>query len=220
MQRFYDLDRSIGGFDQYKPLGNEKITTQKFYRVNGGSTQMKGVIPDVILPDLYEYVDTGEKEYEYAMAWSEIAPTKFGQSVVLLENKQKVVANSNNRVAKNDKFAYIIKRAAKLKKQRDESRFPLDFASYRKLVEQRDKEDDQDENVLSHNIKNFEISNVAADLEKVKNDEGYKARNYEFIKDLKKDIYLEETMYIIRDMIKLEKSFVSIQPKITSNSSN
>lgn len=220
VQRFYDLDRSIGGFDQYKPLGNEKITTQKFYRVNGGSTQMKGVIPDVILPDLYEYVDTGEKEYEYAMAWSEIAPTKFGQSVVLLENKQKVVANSNNRVAKNDKFAYIIKRAAKLKKQRDESRFPLDFASYRKLVEQRDKEDDQDENVLSHNIKNFEISNVAADLEKVKNDEGYKARNDEFIKDLKKDIYLEETMYIIRDMIKLEKSFVSIQPKITSNSSN
>ena len=73
---------------------------------------------------------------------------------------------------------------------------------------------------MSHNIKNFEISNVAADLEKVKNDEGYKARNYEFIKDLKKDIYLEETMYIIRDMIKLEKSFVSIQPKITSNSSN
>jgi hypothetical protein len=70
---------------------------------------------------------------------------------------------------------------------------------------------------MRHNIKNFEISNVAADLVKVENDESYKARNDEFIKDLKKDIYLEETMYIIRDMIKFEKSFVSIQPKITSN---
>ena len=47
-------------------------------------------------------------------------------------------------------------------------------------------------------------------------DESYKARNDEFIKDLKKDIYLEETMYILRDMINMEKSFVAIQPKISS----
>lgn len=220
VQRFYDLDRSVGGYDQFKPLGNEKITTQKFYRVNGGSTQLKGVVPDIILPDLYEFVDRGEKEYEYAMSWTEIEPTKFGQSVVVLEKTSKVIANSKERVNKSDKFAYIQKRAAKLKKQRDESKFPLDFDSYRKLVEQRDKEDDQDENIFKNDVSNFEISNVPSDVEKANKDEGYKARNEEFIKDLKKDFYLEETMYIIRDMIKMEKSFASIQSKISSKSDN
>lgn len=216
VQRFYDLDRVIGGYDEYKPLGNVKITTQKFYRINGGSTQLKGVVPDIILPDFYQFVDIGEKEYEYAMAWTEIEPTKYGQSVVLLENKSKVVNNSKDRVAHNEKFAYITKRAAKLKKQKDESRFPLDFPRYQKLVEQRDREGDQDENILSHDIPNLEITNVPVDYEKTLSDESYKARNDEFIKDLKKDIYLEETMYILRDMINMEKSFVAIQPKISS----
>lgn len=216
VQRFYDLDRIVGGNEEYKPLGNVKTTTQKFYRINGGSTQMKGVIPDVVLPDFYQYIDMGEKEYEYAMAWSEIEPTKYSQSVVVLENKKKVIEKSRERISHNDKFIYIDKRASKLKKQRDESRFPLDFRSYRVLVENRDKEDDQDENILKNNVKNLEITNVPSDYHKTLKDEGYKARNDEFIKDLKKDIYLEETMYIMRDMIRSEKSFVSIQPKLTS----
>ena len=60
----------------------------------------------------------------------------------------------------------------------------------------------------------MEIKNLTADLPKIEMDESNKARNDEFIKELKKDIYLEETMYIIRDMINLEKSFVSLQSKI------
>lgn len=216
VQRFYDLDRVIGGYDQFKPLGNVKMTTQKFYRVNGGSTQMKGVIPDIILPDFYQFINIGEKEYEYAMEWTEIEPTKYSQSVVVLENKNKVIDSSMKRVAGNAKFDYITKRAAKFKKQKDESSFPLDFKSYRAVVEQRDKEDDQDENIVSQDIANFEIFNLAKDLEKINEDEGSKARNDEFIKGLKKDIYLEETMYIIRDMINMESSFATIQPKLSS----
>jgi len=53
VQRFFDLDRAITGNNAIKPLGSIKLTTQKFYRVDGGSTQLKGVEPDIVFPDNY-----------------------------------------------------------------------------------------------------------------------------------------------------------------------
>ncbi|MFO8087052.1 MAG: S41 family peptidase [Bacteroidales bacterium] len=65
VQRFFDLDQMVRAkqYEEFKPLGSIKLTTQKFYRVNGGATQLKGVKPDIVLPDRYAYVDVGEKVY-------------------------------------------------------------------------------------------------------------------------------------------------------------
>ena len=71
VQRFFDLDRAVTN-STIKPLGQVKITTQKYYRINGGSVQLKGVTPDIVLPDKFKYVDTGEKEYDHALEWDEI----------------------------------------------------------------------------------------------------------------------------------------------------
>ena len=60
-----------------KPLGEVKMTTQKFYRINGGSTQLKGVTPDIVLPDNFHYLKVGEKDYDNAMEWTEIDPVEF-----------------------------------------------------------------------------------------------------------------------------------------------
>lgn len=214
VQRFYDLDRVANGYEQFKPLGNVKITMQKFYRVNGGSTQLKGVIPDVILPDIYHYIETGEKEYDNPLTWTEIEATKYGQSVVLLENKSKIIENSRQRLAKNNDFNLILDRALKLKNERDESKYPLKLNSYRAMIDKRKEDGKKYENIMKNDIAGLEISNLSVDIEKINVDESNKAKNDEFIKDLKKDIYLEETMYIIRDMISLEKSFVTLQDKI------
>ena len=214
VQRFYDLDRVSNGYDEYKPLGNVKITMQKFYRVNGGSTQLKGVVPDVILPDIYHYIETGEKEYDNPLTWTEIEATKFGQSVVLLENKNKIIENSRQRLSKNNDFNLILDRALKLKKERDESKYPLKLNSYRAMIDKRKEDGKKYENIMKNDIANLEISNLSVDLPKINVDESNKAKNDEFIKDLKKDIYLEETMFIIRDMISLEKSFAALQDKI------
>ena len=64
VQRFVDLDRAVRDQNDLKPLGNLKITMQKFYRVNGGSTQLKGVEPDIIFPDNFHFIETGEKDYD------------------------------------------------------------------------------------------------------------------------------------------------------------
>jgi carboxyl-terminal processing protease len=215
VQRFYDLDRAVSGkYDNMKPLGNVKMTTQKFYRVNGGSTQLKGVIPDIIFPDIYHYIETGEKEYDNPLEWTEIAPVKYSQNVVVLENKQKLQENSKTRIGQNKDFSLILERALKLKEERDMSKYPLKLNSYRAMVDQRDEDAKKYENLLKNDIVGLEIINIEKDLAKINMDESNKAKNEEFIKDLKKDIYLEETMYIIRDMINLEKSFASLQKKI------
>jgi carboxyl-terminal processing protease len=217
VQRFFDLDRGINGYNDLKPLGNVKMTTQKFYRVNGGSTQLKGVIPDIVYPDIYHYIETGEKEYDNPLEWSEIEPVKYSQHVVVLENKQKLVENSKERVSQSKDFNLIMERALKLKEERDQSKYPLKLNSYRAMVDKREEDGKKYENLMKNDISGLEITNLKDDMPKINMDESNKAKNEEFVKDLRKDIYLEETMYVIRDMINLEKSFAALQPMISEN---
>ncbi|MEL7342220.1 MAG: S41 family peptidase, partial [Bacteroidota bacterium] len=72
VQRFVDLDNILRG-NQTDPLGDIKLTIQKFYRINGGATQHRGVVPDIILPDQYSQLEIGEREQEYSMPWDEIS---------------------------------------------------------------------------------------------------------------------------------------------------
>lgn len=214
VQRFYDLDRGIRGFDEFKPLGNVKMTVQKFYRVNGGSTQLKGVIPDIVLPDTYHYIETGEKEYDNPMAWTEIVPVPYSQKVVELNEKDKLIVQSKSRVEKSTDFKLMLESASHLKATRDQSKYPLSLAEYRKFQEKRELENKKFEKLMDKEIAGFQIDNLRADLAKINIDESSQARNDEFIKGLKKDIYLEEALFIMRDMINLEKSFANLQPKI------
>lgn len=214
VQRFYDLDRGVRGYDEFKPLGAVKMTTQKFYRVNGGSTQLKGVIPDIILPDTYHFIKIGEKEYDNPLEWTEIAPVPFAQHVVMIENKAKIVENSKNRVAQHKDFQLVMQSAEMVKKNRELTKYPLKINEYKEMMDKRDLENKKYDKLMKNDIAGMEVRNLPVDLPKIKMDEATVAKNSEFIKELKKDIYLEETMYILKDMINLEKSFVALQQKI------
>jgi carboxyl-terminal processing protease len=214
VQRFFDLDRSIRGYNELKPLGNVKMTTQKFYRINGGSTQLQGVIPDITLPDLYAYIDVGEKEYENAMTWTEIKPVKYSQNVVELTQKNMLVSKSKARVDNHPQFSLIKESALKIKEDKDKTSMPLEKVSYVNMRNQREKDNKKYDIVMKDEIAGLEISNLASDLDKINLDEKNQALNQEFIKDLRKDIYLEEVLYIMKDMIQLEKSFAVQQKKI------
>ncbi len=79
VQTVLNLDRALppGSMDQYRPLGAMKLTLQKFYRVSGGSTQVQGVEPDLLLPDPLPYVQSGERYTDFALPWDTIAPVSF-----------------------------------------------------------------------------------------------------------------------------------------------
>jgi carboxyl-terminal processing protease len=214
VQRFYDLDKGVRGYDEFKPLGSVKMTTQKFYRVNGGSTQLKGVIPDIILPDTYQYIDTGEKEYDNAMEWTEIAPAKYKQNVVQLNNMAKIVKLSQDRTAASENFKLVLEGASIIKSNRDQSLYPLKLNDYRAMIDKRNAESKKYDSMIKKEIANLQVTNLPQDLANINVDDSNKAKNDVFVNDLKKDIYLEETMFIIRDMIMAETSFVSQQKKI------
>lgn len=213
VQRFFDLDRAFTGNDDMKPLGNLKISMQKFYRVDGGSTQLKGVTPDIILPDSYHFIDTGEKEYENALEWTEIEKEEYNQDVVELQNKSKIVELSRIRVENDDEFKLILENAMRLKENRDFSSYPISIGDYEALIEKRKDAAKKFDNLMEDDVQYLAIANMPVDTAKIHSDESRIARNNVWIDALKKDIYLEETLFILRDLINLEESYSVIQEK-------
>ena len=209
VQRFYDLDQAFRSSDA-KPLGNVKMTTQKFYRVNGGSTQLRGVTPDIFFPNNYMYINTGEKEYTNAMQWTEIAPQKYGQNVVKIENLEKIKAKSESRISQNESFILVQENASRLKKNQDQSSYPLSETPYRELMEKRKQESKKYENIFNVKIDNFVPRNMPQDMTYFESDDSRKARNEDWMKNVEKDFYLHETVLIMRDMIASERSFASL----------
>ncbi|MEM1321974.1 MAG: carboxy terminal-processing peptidase [Bacteroidota bacterium] len=201
VQRFFDLDRAIRGNEEIKPLGQVKLTIQKYYRVNGGSTQMKGVTPDIILPDRYQYVKIGEQEYEHALDWTEISPVKYGQNVVKLDNMKQLQEASAARVSSSPKFQKVVESAKWVKERNDESLSSLNYEAFDKDRKDREVTAEKYEDMFEE-IPGLKATNMEIDLTELKADESKMARNEEWIKTIKKDIYIEETLAIMRDMIK------------------
>lgn len=206
VQRFYDLDRAFSGND-LKPLGALKVTVQKYFRVDGGSTQLKGVESDIVLPDSWHYIETGEKNYDNAMEWTEIEPVEFSQNVVKMNHLDEIKSLSNARVAKSKKFNLVLENAKRLKHNRDLEELPLNLDAYNSLMEERKQEAEKFDKLYDEEVDGMVVTNLDADIEYINEDESRITRNEEWIQEVKRDFYLEETLAIIRDMIALEESF-------------
>ena len=200
VQRFFNLDRAVAGNQAIKPLGSIKLTTQKFYRVDGGSTQLKGVEPDIVFPDNYKYIETGEKENDHSMAWTEIPSVKFSQDVYNIGNMNALIAKSNRRVETNEIFQKIEKKAVRLKKQRDRSEFPMELRSFRAWDDELEKESKMYKDLFT-SIDELSAVNLPVDVEAYTSAESKKARNDDWLKNIKKDVYLFETLNIMHDML-------------------
>ena len=203
VEPFVDLDRTIRGYNELKPLGEIKLTTQKFYRVNGGSTQLKGVMSDIVLPDNFFYIKTGERDREYAMEWTEIDPVDYNQNVMKIQHLDKIRQRSQERMAEDAVFQKILENAKRLEKQKDQSEYPLNLDAYQKVVEEQEAEADRFDNMFEEAV-NPHVSNLTVDMPAIESDESRKARNDDWIKNISKDVYLKETLHIMHDLIALQ----------------
>ncbi|MBL0329810.1 MAG: carboxy terminal-processing peptidase [Bacteroidetes bacterium] len=198
VQRFFNLDDYLPpAYANIKPLGEVKITTQKFYRINGGTTQLKGVIPDVILPDPYYLLDQGEKEQDYPMAWDEIAPAKYS-TLKQAYSVSQIKTNSAERVKNNPGFAILNDAAKRLKKQKDNTVVSLNFDKY--VAEQKAyKEEAKKMDALDKEIEGVEVVALKADAFP-ESDTVKVNKTKDWYKALRKDIYLNETVSIMNEM--------------------
>lgn len=200
VQRFLDLDRTLRGHAEVKPLGTIKLTMQKFFRINGGSTQLRGVVPDIILPDTYSYLEVGEKKQTNPLEWTQIDPVDYGQNVFQIGDRDWLRKRSAERVEQNPTFALIEENAQRFKRIRDRDSYPMSLGGYQQAEQALDDEAKRFENLFKDVI-NEGVANLAVDLTTFEGDESKTARNEEFIKDVSRDVYIHESIQVIHDLI-------------------
>jgi len=201
VQRFQNLDQYIQGMDDMKPLGEIKLTNQKFFRINGGSTQLRGVESDIVLPDTYSNIEYGEKEYDFALPWTQIERLDYNQDVYQIKDKEKLIKMSAERVKTNPKFDLVWDQSKLIKQFRDESEFSLHLESYRNYLNDKEMKSKEFESVIDKNVETFVIKNLSIDAEAIAKDEAKAERNTDWIEITQKDFYLEEALYIMNDLL-------------------
>jgi carboxyl-terminal processing protease len=203
VQRFLDLDQMARGED-VRPLGEMKITVQKFYRVTGKTTQLDGVTPDIVLPDFYNLLKNGEGENDYPLESTTIEAVPFSQSAYAVPDLNTLRINSEKRVATNATFGKVNENAMRMRKMQDETTYLLQLDKYRQWNKRQDEESNKYEDMFQP-ISAFQLNNLNADLAHIQSDTSRVARNESWLKDRKKDVQLYETMQIMYDMIRLDK---------------
>ncbi len=198
VQSFYNLDQYLlPQFDTIKPLGEVKITNQKFYRINGGATQLKGVMPDVVLPDPYAFIEVGEKEMDYPMPWDEIVKATYQEFATIDYNRIK--KGSANRLKSSTAFKLIETESKEMKDKKDDTKYHLKLDKYRaeqkELRENFKKYDD-----LKNDIKGFSANLTSFDKEKIKSDTTKLNKETKWAKNIQKDHYIYEASNILNDM--------------------
>jgi carboxyl-terminal processing protease len=199
VQRFFSLDAVVpSNLKNLGELGSIKVTIQKFYRINGGSTQLRGVIPDIVLPGTYSYMTVGEKEEDYPMKWSEIQKANYKQTGHLTKVLDKIKKKSEKRVAANKTFQLVDENAKWLKSRTDNTSYNLEYAAYEKEQLEIDKEAEKYKKINT-DIDALKISNLKADMNYISSDTLRAGTFKNWHKALKQDIYLEEASHVISD---------------------
>lgn len=194
VQNLLDLNRF--GNKKIGDLGAMKFTSQKFYRVNGGSTQLKGVESDLVLPDRFLYVDTGERDNDNAMEWDKIAKAKYN---VFDYNFAPVKDKSKNRVAANAQFKLIDESAKWVKSQQDDNTFPLEYNEYLAKSKQLEEQSKRF-NVLKDYKNSLSFKSLPHEEALIKNDTVLQNKRKRWFKSLNNDVYVEEAVNVLKDI--------------------
>ena len=197
VQRFLPLNRTLRN-KNIPDLGSIKLTIQKFYRINGDATQLKGVRSDVIVPDNYMYLETGEQEHDYPLQWDQIKASTYEKNSYSISDK--IIKKSQSRINKNNTFTLIEENAKRWEKQRENTTYPLNFLTHATTELKEKKEGEKFEKIGKVKIEHFNVSNPNADIEIIEAEESRKKRNTDWINNVSKNPYIYEALQIIEDL--------------------
>ena len=209
VQNVLSLNQFISG-NTYGELGFIKLTTDKFYRISGGSTQLEGVKSDIVLPNRYSYVDIGERDLENPLSWDQINSANYSPL-----NKQlyydKSLENSKNRISKNEFFNIINEQAKWVKEQQEDNIVSLNYDSYKIDMDNNKKESEKFKKIqdFKSNYK-FEWLKDNRIMGDEIPDEIIERRN-RWIDNLKKDLYVDEAVNILSDLSSFYLNRISLQ---------
>lgn len=195
VQNIIDLNRIISG-GTHGDLGAVKITTDKFYRINGGSTQLEGVRSDIIMKNQYSFIDMGEKDQKNPLIWDSIQPARFSKWSNH-SNYEFALKQSSLRIEKNSNLLLIEEQALRIKQQQEEYIYTLNYEDYLSELDENKKIAKKFE-ILKDYKSNLFFEWIPDPKSPI--DEMVKEKKSRWIESLEKDLYIEEAVNILEDL--------------------
>ena len=196
VQNVLDLNRFLSNSDF--DLGALKITTEKFYRINGGSVQLKGVESDIVTPNTYSHIDIGEADEKNPLKWDQIDKASYRKWDGYY-NLESVINDSKLRVSKNELFNLIDQNAKWFSERRENKSYSLNYDTFKneqkknKLkLKKFDKVKDYSNNLI-FNLLSDQSSNI-------KDTDEYKENRKRWHNSLKSDIYVNESINVLLNL--------------------
>ncbi|MDO9595925.1 MAG: carboxy terminal-processing peptidase [Lutibacter sp.] len=189
LNRYHNLKEDLGGL---------KITIQKFYRINGGSTQMEGVHSDIMLPSRYSYMEIGERDMKYALKFDKVPAANY-TLWNNYENYDLAINNSKKRIENNKYFKLIDENAKWLKSSQDESLVYLNYEAYKNDLENR-KNESLKYKELGEYTSNLTYTSPLYEQPILETDKELAEKREAWHANLKKDIYVEEALNVLSEL--------------------
>jgi len=197
VQNVIPLDGIVRG-NEHGDLGAIKLTTQKFYRINGGSTQLEGVKSDIIVPDRYSYIDLGERDQQNPLGWDKITPADYKVWDGYIDFDD-AVKKSKERMAINEQIKLIEENARWLKEQQDENLISLNYNAYVNKEQEAKKRSERFKSLRDYDSK-LSFSSLQYEKELFTQDSVLREKRDRWHKDLARDIYVEEAVNVLKDL--------------------
>ena len=185
-------------FKYDKDLGALKMTIQKFYRINGGSTQLKGVVSDIAMPDKYTYFEIGERDEKNPLSWDKIEPAEY-TPVDVYANFHEVVNESKKRIADNPHFIIIDDNAKWLKQGRDNTLIQLNYEKFKNEIAERQDESKAFEDIALYES-NLKFDSPQYEFPLMAQDSILAKKREIWHTSLEKDIYVEEALTVLSEL--------------------
>ena len=197
VQNVADLNQYLRK-NPYGDLGALKLTTQKFYRVNGGSTQLEGVKSDVVVPDRFKYIDIGERDQENPLPWDKIKAASYDVWDGYVDFDE-TIENSVQRMSKSEHLQLVDDYAKWIKDRRDDQQWSLNYEKYKERLAQSETFAKKFDAIDDYDTKLSYLS-LPYEQKLFESDTILKEKRDRWHKNLTKDAYVEEALNVLKDL--------------------
>lgn len=194
-----DSDNPLFANRKVEDLGSVKLTLQKFYRINGGATQLKGVTPDIVIPDRLEYLKFREKDNTAALPWDEIGKADYKTWTSNISNEA-VINYAQHQIDKDENIKKI-QHYIKWMNDNNDKAYSLNLKKYKEEeIEAKEKGKELDD--LFKLKKDLMVKNISADTVSINMTKDKVEKNTQWLKRVSADFYIDESVKVMNSMIK------------------
>ena len=197
VQNVFPLNRMVRG-NTNGDLGALRYTTQKYYRINGGSVQLEGVKSDINVPYRYKYLEFGEKDSENPLQWDEIDKVEFDTWNSNF-NFEEAITKSNIRMANNEYLKLVDENAKWIKSVRDNKLINLNYDKFKLELEENSSITEKFKALNDYSM-NYSFKSLPYELDLIKNDSVLGLKRERWHKSLNKDFYIDEALNVLSDL--------------------